>query len=93
MYRKASLTPVAENFNRRIRRMSGQDGDVNTGGIRDPSPNKAHLIPTEKAKRKEKAGDAWICLGNEDRCCRPASNVEFLLTLRGTGLGDCKQHS
>lgn len=34
------------------------------GGIRDPSLNKAHLIPTEKAKRREKAGAVGICLGN-----------------------------
>lgn len=54
---------VAENFNRRIRRMSGQDGKLNTGGIRAPTTRKTHLILTEKAKRK-KAGDVCLCLGN-----------------------------
>lgn len=53
---------VAENFNR-IRRMLGQDGELNTGGIRAPATRKTHLILTEKAKRK-KAGDVCLCLGN-----------------------------
>lgn len=36
------------------RRMLGQNRDTNTGGVTNPSPNKAHWIPTEKATRKKK---------------------------------------
>lgn len=43
--------PLQEN-----RRMLGQNGDVNTGGVTNPSPNKAHPIPTEKATRKKRRG-------------------------------------
>ena len=38
-------TPATENFYRRIRRMSGQHGDVNIAGSTRQS--KAHLIPKE----------------------------------------------
>lgn len=72
MYGKASLTLVAENSNRRIKRRLGQDGDVDTGGIRDPSPNKALLIPTEKAKRKSREGTLVSALESRPGCCRPA---------------------
>lgn len=42
----------------------GGNGEVNTGGIRDPSPNKVHLIPTEKAPlpRKKKKGKGHLHL-------------------------------
>lgn len=59
--------------------MSGRDGDVNTGGIRDPSPNNTHLIATEKAppplpkkkKKKKKEETSASALETKQGCCTP----------------------
>lgn len=92
VYRKASKflvlikgmfnheTLIAESFNRSMRRMSGRDGEVNTGGIRDPSPNKPTWFPLKKPKteikpKQKKQGTSASPLETKRGCCTPVWNT------------------
>lgn len=49
------------------------------------------IPPQTRPKEKKKQGTSVSALKIRPECCRPAYSVEFLPTLRETGLGACHQ--
>lgn len=71
------------------------EGDAHTGGIRDPSPNKSHLVPTGKAKGKEKAGGCrylpWKS-GKVPQACLEHEEILLALSWHARSAGRRKRH-